>query len=151
MTGYRISPRLPVLFSPLLVCPYLTLTCISGALFLFYAPKILKPQKIILSFPSYCCFNAKIPHRSAGFLPASFLSMQVGTAEGIRTPDLLVRSQTLYPAELQPHIAPLSLFIIPHSSGKCKRFFQIFLLFLFFAVCLQKSVGSAGNLCYNRF
>ena len=26
MTGYRISPRLPVLFSPLLVCPYLTLT-----------------------------------------------------------------------------------------------------------------------------
>ena len=26
-----------------------------------------------------------------------------GTAEGIRTPDLLVRSQTLYPAELQPH------------------------------------------------
>ena len=37
--------------------------CISGALFLFYAPKILKPQKIILSFPSYRCFNAKIPHR----------------------------------------------------------------------------------------
>ena len=26
MTGYRISPRLPVLFSPLLACPYLTLT-----------------------------------------------------------------------------------------------------------------------------
>lgn len=26
MTGYRISPRLPVLFSPLLVCSYLTLT-----------------------------------------------------------------------------------------------------------------------------
>lgn len=26
-----------------------------------------------------------------------------GTAEGIRTPDLLVRSQSLYPAELQPH------------------------------------------------
>ena len=28
----------------------------------------------------------------------------IGTAEGIRTPDLLVRSQTLYPAELQAHI-----------------------------------------------
>ncbi|GBF69976.1 hypothetical protein LAWASA_2704 [Lawsonibacter asaccharolyticus] len=28
-----------------------------------------------------------------------------GTAEGIRTPDLLVRSQTLYPTELQPHTA----------------------------------------------
>ena len=26
-----------------------------------------------------------------------------GTAEGIRTPDLLVRSQTLYPAELLAH------------------------------------------------
>ena len=26
-----------------------------------------------------------------------------GTAEGIRPPDLLVRSQSLYPAELQPH------------------------------------------------
>ena len=26
-----------------------------------------------------------------------------GTAEGIRTPDLLVRSQSLYPTELQPH------------------------------------------------
>ena len=26
-----------------------------------------------------------------------------GTREGIRTPDLLVRSQTLYPTELQPH------------------------------------------------
>ena len=25
-----------------------------------------------------------------------------GTAEGIRTPDLLVRSQSLYPTELQP-------------------------------------------------
>ena len=26
-----------------------------------------------------------------------------GTAEGIRTPDLLVSSQSLYPTELQPH------------------------------------------------
>ena len=30
--------------------------------------------------------------------------VQVGTAGGTRTPDLLVRSQTLYPAELQPHL-----------------------------------------------
>ena len=34
-----------------------------------------------------------------------FGSLLFGTAEGIRTPDLLVRSQTLYPAELQPHTA----------------------------------------------
>jgi len=26
-------------------------------------------------------FNRKIPHRSAGFLPASFLSMQAGTPD----------------------------------------------------------------------
>lgn len=52
--------------------------CISDALFLFYAPKFLKHPKIILSFLRYLRFNAKIPHRSAGFLPASFLSMQVG-------------------------------------------------------------------------
>ena len=30
--------------------------------------------------------------------------MLFGTAEGIRTPDLLVRSQTLYPTELQPQL-----------------------------------------------
>ena len=28
-----------------------------------------------------------------------------GAAEGIRTPDLQVRSLLLYPAELQPHVA----------------------------------------------
>ena len=32
------------------------------------------------------------------------ISRTFGTAEGIRTPDLLVRSQSLYPTELQPHI-----------------------------------------------
>ncbi len=30
-----------------------------------------------------------------------------GVPEGIRTPDLLIRSQTLYPAELQAHLAVL--------------------------------------------
>ena len=37
-----------------------------------------------------------------------------GTAEGIRTPDLLVRSQTLYPAELLAHTR--SIFF------RCRRF-----------------------------
>ena len=32
------------------------------------------------------------------------LPQESGTPEGIRTPDLLVRSQTLYPAELPAHI-----------------------------------------------
>ena len=48
----------------------------------------------------------KTPERvdAVGVAPtASKVFALDGTAEGIRTPDLLVRSQTLYPAELQPH------------------------------------------------
>ena len=57
--------------------------CISGALFLFYAPKFLKRPKIILSFLRYLRFNAKIPHRSARFLRASRLSTKLGPSGGI--------------------------------------------------------------------
>ena len=39
----------------------------------------------------------------AGFKPAWLLYF-IGGPGGIRTPDLLVRSQTLYPAELRSHI-----------------------------------------------
>ena len=39
--------------------------------------------------------------------PASASPSNVG--EKIRTPGLLVRSQTLYPAELRPHMIELSL------------------------------------------
>ena len=55
--------------------------------------------------------------------------MLFGTAEGIRTPDLLVRSQTLYPAELQPQIVYCSrnsLFILPQLFSKCKSFLKNF-------------------------
>ena len=60
--------------------------CISGALFLFYASKILKLPKIIPHFLHHCHFNAKIPHLSAVFLTASFLSMQLGEGAQFRTP-----------------------------------------------------------------
>ena len=33
-----------------------------------------------------------------------FMSQAFGAPEGTRTPDLLIRSQTLYPAELRAHI-----------------------------------------------
>ena len=33
-----------------------------------------------------------------------FMSQALGAPEGTRTPDLLIRSQTLYPAELPAHI-----------------------------------------------
>jgi hypothetical protein len=58
--------------------------------------------------------------------PAGMLGFCVNgdTPEGTRTPDLLVRNQTLYPTELQAHIALtmvsitiLSLNVKPISGG----------------------------------
>ena len=45
-----------------------------------------------------------------------------GAPEGTRTPDLLVRSQSLYPAELQAHLFFNSLVIIGSFWGKVKGF-----------------------------
>ena len=52
-----------------------------------------------------------------------------GTPEGIRTPDLLVRSQTLYPAELLAHVGsvfcsfPDCLTSIPRKSPSVNNYF----------------------------
>ena len=46
-----------------------------------------------------------------------------GTAEGIRTPDLLVRSQTLYPTELQPHMLSKQLIYITTGQKEMQAFF----------------------------
>ena len=48
-----------------------------------------------------------------------------GTPEGIRTPDLLVRSQTLYPAELLAH----SQFRLPYKNTTALRYCQHFFQF----------------------
>ena len=55
-----------------------------------------------------------------------------GTAEGIRTPDLLVRSQTLYPTELQPHTAASQrqLSYITTSPKELQVLFSVFFIFL---------------------
>ena len=42
--------------------------------------------------------------KSRLFAWASFLVPSYGAPGGIRTPDLLVRSQTLYPTELRAHV-----------------------------------------------
>ena len=61
---------------------------------------------------------------------ASKLFRLSGTAEGIRTPDLLVRSQSLYPAELQPHFRPArdktpgGSIILPQNGAKSKHNFS---------------------------
>ena len=46
----------------------------------------------------------------------------VGAPGGTRTPDLLVRSQSLYPAELQAHLPDDDInYSTPY--GKCQHFF----------------------------
>ena len=50
----------------------------------------------------------------------------LGALEGTRTPDLLVRSQSLYPAELQAHIIFNSLVIIRPFTGNVKPFDKFF-------------------------
>ena len=45
----------------------------------------------------------KIPKNLEARITTAFLSKNFGAPGGIRTPDLLVRSQALYPAELQAH------------------------------------------------
>ena len=42
-----------------------------------------------------------IENESSYRIPTSYKNSRNGTPEGIRTPDLLVRSQTLYPTELR--------------------------------------------------
>ena len=50
-----------------------------------------------------------------------------GTPKGTRTPDLLIRSQSLYPTELSAHADSrlTCLNMIAHDLEKCKHFFQI--------------------------
>ena len=66
---------------------------------------------------------AKKPIVVGFFAMISFLTRYCGVPEKIRTPDLLVRSQTLYPAELRAHsISAQRLSIITQAPVKCKPF-----------------------------
>lgn len=74
------------------------------------------------------------------------------TREGIRTPDLLVRSQTLYPAEL---LAPIQKFFIATSCNililSKKDFFSSFFLKIFFtAISLMYSEKDMLFCAYER-
>ena len=50
--------------------------------------------------------------------------LSFGALQGIRTPDLLVRSQTLYPAELAAHFLMLRYYIT--TAIKNQVFFKLF-------------------------
>ena len=67
-----------------------------------------------------------------------------GTAEGIRTPDLLVRSQSLYPTELQPHTVtsiPLEQ-LHYYSTPDLKKQEEIYNLLVYFSFCLCVACAS---------
>ena len=68
---------------------YCILTCILKIL------RVSKREKRLSPIPNY---------KSKTRINAMFMRVSGGALEGIRTPDLLVRSQTLYPTELQAHI-----------------------------------------------
>ena len=61
---------------------------------------VIPPPRSLRRAYAVSCRETKNPNP----LPTAnrFGFLDFGTAEGIRTPDLLVRSQSLYPAELQP-------------------------------------------------
>ena len=63
-----------------------------------------------------------------------------GAPEGTRTPDLLVRSQSLYPAELQAHLFFNSLIIIGAFPANVKAFVKK----------NQKNFAACGNLFLDK-
>ena len=71
-------------------------------------------KKILCGFRRYITYPMK-PHKTC----------ICGTLEGIRTPDLVVRSQTLYPAELPAHILLRCSIIISHPAFVVKLFYNI--------------------------
>lgn len=61
-----------------------------------------------------------------------FQGFSVGALQGIRTPDLLVRSQTLYPAELAAQIGLKAFAFSPpkYNSTESKKSQHVFVIFL---------------------
>ena len=50
---------------------------------------------------------------------------EYGALEGIRTPDLLVRSQTLYPAELRAHFLRKNKMVAPAGIEPATQGFSV--------------------------
>ena len=80
--------------------------------------RFLNAQTLSGSNPAYTEHKIKREH-TKGVLSFN------GTPEGIRTPDLLVRSQTLYPAELPAHNSFYCPNKIPLQTEKVNSFFMI--------------------------
>ena len=77
--------------------------------------------------PLACFLNALSSHAWSIKNGVSQMGYTVfGTPEGTRTPDLLIRSQSLYPTELLAHTFAQRLDIIAQRPGIVKRFLIIF-------------------------
>ena len=89
------------------------------------------------------CFpkNTKNPNPSP--IGKKFGFCCCGAPEGTRTPDLLIRSQTLYPAELPAHIllafSPENVFYYSAGGGESQAVFQ------------KNSKKSANGHLYRKF
>ena len=72
-----------------------------------------------------------------------------GVPEGIRTPDLLIRSQTLYPAELQAHMDFAAntkrRYYLSIKSAACQRGGRFFLA-IFYATTLRSGFQMAREM-----
>ena len=73
--------------------------------------------------PAYSDLDYSSPTAYKKFQIPEWVSGIFGTPKGTRTPDLLVRSQSLYPTELSAHTAFLKrLDMIAQNFPKCKYF-----------------------------
>ena len=67
-----------------------------------------------------------------------------GTPEGTRTPDLLIRSQSLYPTELPAHTFAERLDIVAQGGWFVKFFFGFRGIIFSFALFQEKSPPGPG-------
>ena len=101
--------------------------CFSSALTRFLSTTQVQIPKIRVASPKtrhavtvlfWPLERQKTPEFRGFFGVASFKMCKHGTPEGIRTPDLLVRSQTLYPAELLALLSTSLLYSLPRQMSR---------------------------------
>ena len=127
-------------------------------------PRVLRPRGVAASdfapknSPPNCFLNrahplrVRVPSHTKTKTPtADAVGVFLGAPEGTRTPDLLIRSQALYPAELRAHIAVrqrIELYLLfPNLSiGKAKKVKKIFDLAKY-KITMRKPTNFLCNSC----
>ena len=74
---------------------------------------LVKDQLLNMNRFRQRCMKARPDTPTCTIQIAFVLLIRSGAPGGIRTPDLLVRSQTLYPAELRAHGTPFAINSLP--------------------------------------